>query len=70
MTATAAYREARDELLRLREDYERAVTAWHWPEVGERFNWAVDWFDAVDAAAAGVAPGGEWRDDQFPELRR
>ncbi|HET9070692.1 MAG TPA: AMP-binding protein [Acidimicrobiales bacterium] len=47
MTATDAYREARDELLRLREDYDRAVTSWQWPDVGQHFNWAVDWFDAV-----------------------
>lgn len=47
MTATDAYREARDELLGLREDYDRAVTSWQWPDVGQHFNWAVDWFDVV-----------------------
>jgi acetyl-CoA synthetase len=46
-TATAAYRAARDELLALRGDHERAMREFTWPDVGEVFNWAVDWFDAV-----------------------
>jgi acetyl-CoA synthetase len=45
-TATARLREARDLLLRLREDHEAARDQFTWPDVGERFNWAVDWFDA------------------------
>ena len=44
--ATEAYRAARDQLLGLRGDYERAVAEFRWPEVGDRFNWAVDWFDS------------------------
>ncbi|MGA8979893.1 MAG: AMP-binding protein [Pedococcus sp.] len=44
---TAAYREARDTLVRLSGQHDRAVTEFAWPDVGERFNWAVDWFDAV-----------------------
>ena len=40
------YRAARDELLRLRDDRD-AAAAFTWPDVGERFNWAVDWFDAI-----------------------
>ncbi len=47
MTATSAYREARDRVLDLREDHDRAVAEWEWPELGDRFNWAVDWFDVV-----------------------
>jgi acetyl-CoA synthetase len=27
--------------------HDRAVREFRWPEVGERFNWAVDWFDAI-----------------------
>ncbi len=46
-TATESYRAARDHLLALRGDQERAVAEFGWPDVGERFNWAVDWFDAV-----------------------
>lgn len=43
--ARAQFRAARDELLELRSDYERAVASFRWPEV-DRFNWALDWFDA------------------------
>ena len=39
------FRAARDELLALRSDYDRAVASFRWPEV-DRFNWALDWFDA------------------------
>ena len=41
-----AFREARDLLLELREEPERACAEFRWPELGE-FNWAIDWFDAV-----------------------
>lgn len=44
--ATEAYRAARDQLLSLRGDHERAVREFKWPDVGPRFNWAVDWFDS------------------------
>ncbi|MGY1692818.1 AMP-binding protein [Geodermatophilus sp. SYSU D01105] len=47
MTATDAYRAARDQLLALRGHHDRAVTEFRWPDLGDRFNWAVDWFDAV-----------------------
>ena len=40
----ALFRAARDELLTLRADYDRAVASFRWPDV-ERFNWALDWFD-------------------------
>ena len=45
--ATRNYRAARDTLLDLRECHRDARTAFHWPELGDRFNWAVDWFDAI-----------------------
>lgn len=45
--ATAAYRAARDQLLALRGQHERAVAEFRFPDVGDRFNWGVDWFDAV-----------------------
>ncbi len=45
--ATAAYRAARDQLLSLRGQHERAVAEFRWPDVGAVFNWAVDWFDAI-----------------------
>ncbi len=43
---TEAFRSARDQLFRLREDYETAYREFRWPELGE-FNWALDWFDAI-----------------------
>jgi len=46
-TATDTYRAARDLLLELREDPDRAHAEFSWPDMGERFSWAVDWFDAV-----------------------
>ncbi len=47
MSATESYRTARDLLLSLRGEPERARTEFSWPDVGPEFNWAVDWFDAV-----------------------
>ncbi len=46
-TAIDHYRAARDQLLADRSDYARAVANFRWPELGERFNWAVDWFDEI-----------------------
>ena len=45
---TAAFRDARDLLLRLREDYPAAKAEFRWPELDE-FNWALDWFDVLAA---------------------
>jgi acetyl-CoA synthetase len=49
MTSTAhrAYRSARDELLEAYGDHESAVARFTWPDLGESFNWATDWFDAI-----------------------
>ena len=46
---TLAFREARDLLLELHDDYHGARAAFVWPRP-ERFNWALDWFDAELAA--------------------
>jgi acetyl-CoA synthetase len=43
--ADEALRAARDQLLAARADHDRALADFSWPEVGERFNWAHDWFD-------------------------
>jgi acetyl-CoA synthetase len=43
------FREARDLLLQFRDDYHGARAAFVWPRP-ERFNWALDWFDAELAA--------------------
>ena len=48
-TGREAYRAARDMLLRHRDDYDAAVAAFRWPDVGDRFNWALDWFDPIAA---------------------
>jgi acetyl-CoA synthetase len=48
-TGRGAYRAARDMLLRHRDDYDAAAAAFRWPDVGDRFNWALDWFDTVAA---------------------
>lgn len=47
MNATEAYRASREQLIALRGKHERAVAEFRWPDVGTRFNWAVDWFDAI-----------------------
>ncbi|MEV5395788.1 AMP-binding protein [Streptomyces cellulosae] len=45
-TATEQFRRARDFLLEHREDYATAHRDFAWPRP-ERFNWALDWFDAI-----------------------
>ena len=45
---TAAYRAARDLLLRHRTDYDAARAQFTWPDLDE-FNWALDWFDVLAA---------------------
>ncbi|MFJ4698851.1 AMP-binding protein [Streptomyces sp. NPDC088768] len=44
--ATAAFRAARDFLLRHGEDYAAAHAGFVWPRP-ELFNWALDWFDRI-----------------------
>ncbi len=46
-TAYTAFKDARDVLLDAYGDYDSAVGAFEWPSFGERFNWAIDWFDAM-----------------------
>jgi acetyl-CoA synthetase len=46
--AFATFRAARDQLLSLRTDYDRAMTDYAAPRP-EHFNWALDWFDQVAA---------------------
>jgi acetyl-CoA synthetase len=40
------FREARDQLLGLRGRHEDAVRGFSFPDVGPRWNWAIDWFDS------------------------
>lgn len=46
-TGRLAYRAARDILVRHRDDYDSAAAAFRWPDVGNQFNWALDWFDPL-----------------------
>jgi acetyl-CoA synthetase len=45
MSATDSLRTARDHLIALQGHHDKAVAEFQWPDVGERFNWAHDWFD-------------------------
>jgi acetyl-CoA synthetase len=54
---TERYRAARDFLQASARDYRTAVSQFAWPDFGERFNWAVDWFDAI---ARGVPRTALW----------
>ncbi|PRY57090.1 acetyl-CoA synthetase [Knoellia remsis] len=45
--ATETYRAARDQILGWRGRHEQAVREFTWPDLGEQFNWAVDWFDVI-----------------------
>jgi acetyl-CoA synthetase len=45
---TAAFRAARDLLLRYRDDYAAARREFSWPAL-DKFNWALDWFDVIAA---------------------
>jgi acetyl-CoA synthetase len=54
-SATDTYRRARDLLQDLGRDYSKAVSEFAWPDFGDRFNWAVDWFDANARGNDGTA---------------
>ena len=45
--ATYNFRAARDRLVALRENHTEAVAGFEWPDVGDTFNWGIDWFDAI-----------------------
>ena len=52
--AGAAFIAARDFLLAHRTDDERAVAEFRWPQL-DRFNWALDYFDAIAAGTERTA---------------
>jgi acetyl-CoA synthetase len=56
MTPAESIRTARDHLVGLREDHPRAIAEFAWPDVGDTFNFAHDWFDtwARDNRTAGL----------------
>lgn len=73
--STSEYRAARDTLLRLRDDRAGAIEAFEWPDVGQRFNWAIDWFDAIARgndrpALVVVSSDGTRNERSFDELAR
>ena len=45
--ATTRYREARNQLLSLAGEPDRARAEFVFPDVGDHWNWAIDWFDAM-----------------------
>jgi len=66
MNSAEQFRAARDFLLRRREDYAAAYGGFRWPAL-DRFNWALDWFDAF---AAGNGQTALWIvDDGGAEVR-
>ncbi|WP_048630193.1 AMP-binding protein [Mycolicibacterium aurum] len=40
-------RNARDHLVEVMADYDKAVETFAWPRLSGRFNWATDWFDHI-----------------------
>lgn len=52
---TETYRQASDLLQELSKDYGRAVSEFTWPDFGDSFNWAIDWFDANARGNSGTA---------------
>ncbi|WP_353951575.1 AMP-binding protein [Knoellia sp. S7-12] len=45
--STQRYRASRDQILGWRGKHEEAVRDFTFPDLGERFNWAIDWFDVI-----------------------
>jgi acetyl-CoA synthetase len=74
MTDSSDFHEARDLLLALRDDHDRAVAEFRWPRLTQ-FNWALDHFDRIaagnDATALWIveADGASYR-ASFAELSR
>ncbi|HEU5426873.1 MAG TPA: AMP-dependent synthetase, partial [Actinocrinis sp.] len=56
-STTERYRAARDLLQASSRDYRTALSRFSWPDFGEQFNWAIDWFDAI---ARGVRRTALW----------
>ncbi|MFB1295354.1 AMP-binding protein [Mycobacterium sp. pW049] len=46
-TNTDLFRSARDHLVDVMTDYDRAMATFSWPRLSGAFNWATDWFDAI-----------------------
>ncbi|UXA14843.1 AMP-binding protein [Mycobacterium sp. SMC-8] len=44
---TDLFRSARDRLVDVMADYDKAVETFEWPRITGTFNWATDWFDEI-----------------------
>ncbi|MCU1404772.1 MAG: AMP-dependent synthetase [Glaciihabitans sp.] len=55
LASTSNFRTSRDSLLELREDHGAASAMFRWPDVGDTFNWATDWFDVMADGNSAVA---------------
>ena len=72
-TDAQAFLDARDFLLAHREDYDSAYARFQWPRL-DRFNWALDYFDAISVgnsrpALRIVRDDGSERVLSFSDLR-
>jgi acetyl-CoA synthetase len=72
-TNTHLYRTARDQLVDLIGDYDKAVEAFAWPQLTGIFNWATDWFDVIargnDRTALWIVEeGGDEQKVSFSEM--
>ncbi|HYZ68351.1 MAG TPA: AMP-binding protein [Mycobacterium sp.] len=72
-TNTDLYRTARDQLVDLIGDYDKAVEAFVWPQLTGTFNWAIDWFDVIarnnDRTALWIVEeGGDEQKVSFAEM--
>ena len=72
-TNTDLYRTARDQLVDLIGDYDKAVEAFAWPQLTGTFNWATDWFDVIArgnerTALWIVEEGGDEQKVSFAEM--
>src|SRR6476661_1284458 len=72
-TNTDLYRAARDQLVDLIGDYDKAVAAFAWPQLTGTFNWATDWFDVIargnDRTALWIVEdGGDEQKISFAEM--
>lgn len=54
-TGFAAFKQARDTLLDAYGNYDTAIDTFEWPVLGDRFNWAIDWFDSFARGNDGTA---------------
>ncbi|BBY73114.1 AMP-dependent synthetase [Mycolicibacterium parafortuitum] len=68
-------RSARDHLVTVMADYDKAVETFEWPRITGPFNWATDWFDAIARGNDHVAlwiveEDGRERKVTFDEMAR